>query len=360
MKLTAAIKLLPTPEQAELLRRTLEAANAACDVISQTAWETKTFRQFDLHELSYTHIRAAFGLSAQLAVRCIAKVSDSYKLDKQTQRTFKPLGALAYDNRILRYTLATSTVSIWTLQGRQTIPFVCGERQRELLQHQKGESDLVFGNGEWFLFATCDIEEAEPIETRDALGLDLGIVNIATDSDGESFSGDQIEKKRQWYLNRRTQLQKVGTKSAKRHLKKLSGRQQRFQKDTNHGISKRIVAKAEHTKRAIAIEDLKGIRERVRVKGPQQRARHSNWTFGQLRSFLAYKAQRMGVPVVLVDPRNTSRTCRVCGHCEKANRKSQALFCCVSCGHSAPADLNAAQNIKWAAVNQPLVSAPPE
>ena len=354
MKLTASIQLTPTPAQAAALRRTLETANAACDAISRAAWEAKTFRQFDLHRLCYQDIRAAYGLSAQVTVRCISKVSDSYKLDKRTPRTFAPLGALAYDARILSF--KAESVSIWTVEGRQTIPFVCGERQRAMLKTQKGESDLVFKKGKWYLFVTCEVESAPQIETTDILGIDLGIVNIATDSDGESYSGAGIETRRQWYANRRAALQKVGTKSAKRRLKQLYGRQRRFQTDTNHVLSKRLVAKAERTKRGMALEDLTHIRTRARARGPQQRARHSNWAFGQLRAFLSYKAERAGVRVVLIDPRNTSRMCSACGHCEKANRRSQAVFCCVSCGHTSLADYNAAINIKWAVVNQPLVS----
>ena len=356
MKLTAQIKLNPTPAQSAALKRTLEAANAACDAISRAAWEARTFRQFDIHRLCYQDIRAAYGLSAQVTVRCIAKVADAYKLDRKTLRTFQPTGALAYDARILSF--KAESVSIWTVDGRAAIPFVCGERQHAMLQTQKGESDLVYRRGEWFLYVTCEVEAAPPKETSDIFGIDLGIVNIATDSDGETFSGAQIETRRQWYAKRRQALQKVGTKSAKRHLKRLAGKQRRFQTDTNHVLSKRLVAKAERTKRGMALEDLTHIRSRARARGPQQRARHSNWAFGQLRAFLSYKAERAGIAVVLIDPRNTSRTCSACGHCEKANRRSQALFCCVSCGHTSNADLNAAVNIKWAAVNQPLVSDP--
>jgi IS605 OrfB family transposase len=178
------------------------------------------------------------------------------------------------------------------------------------------------------------------------LGLDLGIVTLATDSDGEAHSGEQVERKREWYARRRAALQAVGTKSAKRRLRQLSGRQRRFQRDTNHRISKRLVAKAERTKRAIALEELTHIRQRARARGPEQRARHSNWAFAQLRQFISYKARRAGVPVIAVDPRNTSRTCSACGQCKKANRRSQAEFCCVVCGHRAPADLNAAINIR--------------
>jgi len=281
------------------------------------------------------------------------------KLDREVQRTFQPLGSVAYDDRILSYNLKGSSVSIWTIGGRQAMPFVCGARQHELLATQRGETDLAFVRGKWYLFVGCEVETPEPIDVAGVLGVDLGIVNLATDSDGETFSGGHVERRRQWYQTRRQALQKVGTTSAKRRLRQLSGRQKRFQNDTNHGISKRLVAKAERTKRAIVLEDLKGIRTRARVKGPQQRARHSNWTFGQLRAFLSYKAQRAGVPVAFIDPAYTSQRCHACGHTERRNRKSQAEFCCVVCLHHAPADVNAARNIRdWADVNLPMVSEP--
>src|SRR5215471_8902175 len=182
MRLTAAIQLLPTPQQADALRRTLEAANAACNYISQVAWESKTFRQFAIHKLTYLTARETFGLAAQLAVCSIAKVADAYKLDRKTQRTFQPLGAVPYDARILSYNLKGSEVSIWTLDGRLAIPFVCGERQRELLATQRGETDLALVRGKWYLFVTCEIETPEPIDAEGFLGVDLGIVNLVTDS----------------------------------------------------------------------------------------------------------------------------------------------------------------------------------
>lgn len=358
MRLTAAIQLLPTPDQADALKRTLETANAACDYISHVAWDARTFGQFPIHRLTYGAVREQFGLSAQLTVRCIAKVADAYKLDCTSRRSFQPHGAVPYDDRILSYNLKGSEVSIWTLDGRQAIPFVCGKRQRELLATQRGETDLAFVRGKWYLFVACDVETPEPIDTEGFLGVDLGIVNLATDSDGEAFSGQHVEHRRQWYQARRGALQKVGTKSAKRRLRHLKGRQRHFQKDTNHGISKRLVAKAERTKRAIVLEDLTGIRTRARVKGPGQRARHSNWAFGQLRAYVSYKAERAGVPVAFVDPAYTSQRCSACGHTERRNRKSQAEFCCVVCQFASLADYNAAINIEWAAVNRPMVSNP--
>ncbi|HKV01366.1 MAG TPA: transposase [Ktedonobacteraceae bacterium] len=152
-------------------------------------------------------------------------------------------------------------------------------------------------------------------------------------------------------------LQKRGTKSAKRRLKKLSGKEARFKRNTNHVISKRIVAKAKATKQGIAIEELRHIRKRTdSTVRRSQRSRHSSWAFGQLRHFLSYKAALAGVPLHTVDPRNTSRTCPACGHCAKENRKSQASFCCVRCGLAMNADIVGAINISRAPVNVPIVA----
>ena len=366
MRLTATIKLLPTPDQQRALQQTLETANAACTTISQSAWSTKTFRQFDIHRLCYADIRAAFGLSAQMTVRCIAKVADAYKRDRETQRIFTAHGAIAYDDRILSWTMAAQSVSIWTLDGRQSMPFVCGPRQWELLQTQRGETDLALVNGQWYLLAACAIEDPTPADVEDALGVDLGIVNLATDSDGETHSGAQVEKVRVRQQRRRDRLQAVGTRSAKRRLKKNAGKQRRFQADVNHCLAKHLVTKAKEgtlwVRRSIALENLKGIKERAeKTVRKAQRSRHGNWGFYQLRTFIAYKARMAGVSVEPVDPRNTSRTCSqpLCGYCDKRNRVDQAHFRCLKCGYTAPADYNAAKNIRdRAAVNQPMVSTP--
>jgi putative transposase len=351
MKLTAQIRLDATPEQFLAIKETIVRVNAACDAISVEAWNTKVFAPYKLHKALYRSIRDTFGLSAQIVVRCLGKVADAYKLDTESNRTFSPLGAIAYDARILSWNFHQHTISIWTLQGRLTIPFTCcGEHHTDLLCAQKGESDLVVRNSIAYLYATCDVPDAPMVESTNALGVDLGIVNIATDSDGEIFSGQETEQTRQWYADRRATLQSVGTKSAKRRLRKLSGSQRRFQKNTNHRIAKTLVAKAKGIKQAIALEELTGIRKRVTVR-KGQRARHSNWAFGHLRQCIEYKAQCSGVRVILLDPRNSSRTCSVCGYCEKANRRSQAEFVCVSCQHTSLADVNAAINLKmWAAV----------
>jgi IS605 OrfB family transposase len=353
MKLTATVKLKPTDTQRELLFETLERANAACNAISEQAWVAKSFGRVPVHELTYYAAREQFGLAAQLAVRCIGKVVDAYKVDRKTKRLFKKLGAVPYDSRILNWRIPDNMVSIWLLGGRQEIDFVTGDHQLALLQYQQGESDLVYKKGAFYLFTTCDVPDEVPIDPEGWLGVDLGIANIAADSNGEMYSGSAVKNVRHRQRRLRRKLQKCQTDSARRKLKKLAGQEQRFARHVNHTISKRIVAKAQGTGQGIALENLGGIRDRVTVRKSQRATLHS-WSFYQLRQFVDYKAQRYGVPVVYVDPRNTSRECSACGHIDKANRKTQATFSCTSCGHAAHADVNAAINIgRRAAVNPP-------
>ncbi|MCG8352003.1 MAG: IS200/IS605 family accessory protein TnpB-related protein [Chloroflexales bacterium] len=297
MKLIAQIRLNPSPDQHAALLATLAEANAACDAMSALAWQAREFRRIPLQKRSYHQVKNSFQLGAQILIRCIAKVADAYTLDHKVQRTFRSHGAIAFDDRNLSWYTDKETVSIWTVAGRQCIPYSLGEHQRALLAYRTGERDLVSHKGVFYLLAGCDVPEPDEQPMDDVLGVDLGIVNLATASDGEVHSDQPVERNRQWYARRRAALQAVGTTSTKRRLRKLAGCQRRFQKDMNHQISKRLVAKTERTKRVIALADLTHMRQRTRANGPEQRARHSNWTFAQLRQFISYKAQRTGVPV---------------------------------------------------------------
>ncbi|HEX8235774.1 MAG TPA: hypothetical protein VF600_07435 [Abditibacteriaceae bacterium] len=220
MKLIAQLQLKPTAQQKAALLATMERANLACDYISQVAWESQTFGQFALHKISYEVTRTRFDLSAQVVVRCIKKVCDAYALDKKVQRTFKPHGAISYDERILTYKIEEQTVSIWTIEGRIKMPFVCGERQKTLLQTRQGESDLALVKGKWYLLAVCNVETPEPQDVEGVIGVDMGIVEIATTSEGKSYSGEQVKAVRRRTKQHRSRLQRCGTRSAKRHLRK--------------------------------------------------------------------------------------------------------------------------------------------
>jgi IS605 OrfB family transposase len=335
VKLTVVIKLQPTPQQANALLATLERANDAANAMSVRAWETRTFARYALHRLVYHPVRAAYGLPAQLVVLGIAKVADAYKQDRKRLRRFRPHGSIAYDDRVLAWHPAH--VSLSTLAGRLAIPFVGSVRQRQLLELRRGESDLIYRDGAWYLATTVEVPEALPVAAGDVLGVDLGIVNIAYDSDGHPYSGRHVNKLRRRHRRLRRKLSRKFTGSARRLYRKRRRKERRFATHVNHTISKRIVAEAEGTGRAIALEELSGIRDRVTVRR-SQRATFSSWSFAQLRGFIEYKAQRAGVRVILVDPRNSSRTCPACGHIDKANRPSQASFSCVSCGFAGHAD----------------------
>ena len=323
----------------------MQAANAVCDSLSAWAWDNQTFGQYPLHKGQYAAQRASSGLTAQVVVRAIGKVADSYKLDKRTQRTFQPLGAVAYDDRILNWYVEREQVSIWSVDGRLKLPFVCGEYQRGLLAFQQGESDLAFVGGNFYLMATISIPDPPLIETDGVLGVDLGIVQIATDSQGRQYSGEAVKACRRRARAHRSGLQRTGTKRAKRTLKKMSRKASRFCRHVNHVISKQLVHSALSSCKALCLEDLTGIRERSLGFSRERRWQMGNWSFYQLGQFVSYKAKQAGLPVVFVDPRNTSRTCSACGDCDKANRKSQSCFLCLDCGFRANADANASANI---------------
>jgi len=352
MKLTAAVKLQPTPEQAHALLDTLVRANAAANEISRIAWAAQEFGHYKLHHLAYHPVRTASGLAAQVVVRLEAKVTDAYKLDRTRQRFFSKHGAISYDDRILRW--LPDRVSIWTTTGRQHIPFVCDARARKLLETQQGESDLVYRHGQWYLYATVNVEEPPPGEPNGFLGVDLGIVNIATDSAGNVYSGGQVNGLRRRHRRLRAKLQAKGTRAARRLLRKRRRKEARFATWVNHNLSKRIVATAKAQDCGIALENLTGIRQRITVSHGQRATWHS-WSFYQLRQFLTYKARLAGVPLVLVDPRNTSRTCPACGCINKKNRPTQSQFLCTQCGFAGLADYIAAGNIARRAACKPAL-----
>ena len=343
MKLTLQIKLLPDADQHAALLKTMGVFNDACNFISEVAFREQCTSKFSLQKLVYADVRAQFGLSAQLTILAVHKVVDAYKRDKTIQPQFRPTGATIYDQRVLSFK-GLEAVSILTMDRRLTIPMQMGEYQRVQFNRGHGQADLVLVDGTFYLLLVVETPEAPPTTPTGFLGVDLGIVQIASDADGESFTGATVEATRRRYHTLRKDLQANGSRSARRHLKRINRKEARFRRNYNHVISKKLVLKAKGTSRGIALEDLKHIRARTTVRRAD-RAKHSGWSFAQLQEFICYKAKLQGVIVQYIDPRNTSRTCNACGHIAKANRKTQSRFLCVSCGHTVNADEGAAINI---------------
>jgi putative transposase len=345
MLVTEMLKLAPTESQHDALLATMRACNEAANRAAEVAIEHRTANKIRVQKLVYAELRQRYGLSAQMAILAVHKACGAYKRDKTIRPTFHPLGAVAYDQRILSWK-ARDRVSILTMTGRILIPVAwLGRWTQSHPDRIRGQADLIYRDDAFYLAVVIDAPEPPPgPEPEGWLGVDLGIVNIATDSDGTVHSGRSLRAVRRRNLRLRQRLQAKRTKSAKRLLRKRGRKEARIARDVNHCISKTLVGKAQRTGRGLALEDLTGIRDRVTVTRAQRADLHA-WSFHQLRTFIAYKAALAGVTVRAVDPRNTSRECPGCGLIDKRNRPTRDCFQCLRCGLAGPADTIAAGNI---------------
>ena len=372
---TVCVKLDVTGHE-RALQETQRRFNEAATWIASVCWDEGITNTNTAHHHVYGETRARYGLGAQLAVCARAKAMEAVKATRAGERNRlarwkaqrarrkkakkKPLpppepascpafgshASIRYDARTYRL-LPLDKVSLSTLSGRVVCRMLPGLHQHGMLvdpDWKIGGAELVWRDGIYYLHLT-QTREAPPLrEAEEVLGVDLGICNVATDSTGEQFTGSAVRKKRSRFVARRAALQRRGSRSAKRRLQQMRRREYRYMRDINHRISKTLVKKAATSRKALALEDLTGIREAGTVRREQRYERHA-WAFYQLRTFLTYKAALAGLPVYLIDPAYTSQTCSRCGHCERANRQSQASFVCRRCGFAAHADCNSATMI---------------
>ena len=375
VKQVVKLRVLPTAAHAAALEETLRTCNAAASWLSAQMHAGRAFRKIDAQHRFYRELRARFGLAAQPAIRVIGKVAECYaglhanlaagnygppgsdrrRRIEESPIAFRSSAAQPFDARCLYWQFPdemgrTATMSIWTVTGRmKSVPIVGNPKHLMLLRTPTiGETDLIHRDGKWFLHATIEAPEAPS----------MGIVNIATTSTGQNASGARLNSHRKRQARLRKRLQAKKTSSARRLLRKRRRKEARYAADVNHQISKRIVAEAERTGHGIAVEELTGIRDRVRLRKPQRATLHT-WAFAQLGWFLAYKARQAGVAFILVDPAYTSQTCSACGWVDKKNRRTQAVFEWGRCGFVGHADHNAAINIavrgaeRWGEVMRP-------
>ena len=371
VKQVVQVRLLPTPEQASALLETLHVCNEAASWLAEQMHVSQVFQKFEVQKRWYSELKARFGLSAQPAIRVIGKTVDAYTTLRANLRAgnygesgserrraveakpirFRRLAAQPFDARCLSWRFGDAgregAVSIWTTTGRVKPLRLVGnlEHVATLSKAAIGQTNLVYRDGVWMLHVSVDVPVASLVEPVNGfLGVDLGIVNIATTSDGDRMSGSRLTRYRKRQQRIRGRLQAKKTSSARRLLKRRRRKEARFAADVNHRISKTIVAEAQRTGRGIAVEELTGIRARVRLRKPQRATLHS-WAFADLGRCLNYKAERAGVAFVQVDPAYTSQTCHVCRYVDRKNRRSQASFVCGRCDFVGHADHNAARNI---------------
>ncbi len=376
---TIRIQLKPTPEQADLLQQTMQEYTTCFNEVCHLADTEKISNGVELHKLTYANHRASTHLPSQLVCAARVKATEAIKSVialrkkqvqayqkrlKKAQKTGKPvkplklartphsqLCAIRYDARSFRLDRNTRMASLVHVQqkGRTynraliTVKVPAYYEQYLTPEWEQESADLIYRKGTYWLHmvVSCTVPLVEP--TGKVIGVDLGINRLAVTSHPQFFGSKQVKETNNRYFRLRRKLQAKGTKSAKRHLKKLAGRLKRFQADSNHKVAKQIVASCQPGD-TLAMENLTDIRERVEGRRKQRRAM-SNWSFAQLQGFIAYKAAWKGVDVQFVDARYSSQGCSRCGYIAKRNRICQSEFSCKQCGYKANADLNAAYNL---------------
>ncbi len=329
---------------------TMKAFAEACNWVADYGRTNKVWRQFALHRLCYKEIRQRFGLSANLAVRVIARVSPRLMNQKTRNSTFHPT-SVDYDLRIFSFKERDWLVSLTLLTGRHRFFLDIGNYQRQALRGKKPKCATLCRCGKNY-FINIVIEEPDPVNMTPSsvIGVDMGITDLAVLSDGTKFSGTAMSSYRLRRSKIRRSVQSKASRKSRptrRNCRRLSarlkGRETRYARAINHWISRQIVNKAVAHNAAIAIENLANIREGTNKHlRKAQRVMHNTWAFYQLRLFLEYKAKRKGIQIVLVDPAYTSQTCHVCG---KRGQRTGKKFVCRKCNIEQDADENAACNI---------------
>ena len=359
MMRTASIRLSASPQQDAALRALQHAYADACNRLVPIVREKRVWNRVALHNLAYSMLRSATPLGSQMCCNAIFSVCKAYKAQKALGRIRKDRevpeirfdrASVHFDKRT--YTIKDETVSLYTLDGRITVPMRLGEHQRRLLSSGKPkEAELVLRKGVWYFNLVIETQDAASVASGPVVGVDVGENNLAAISLGKVFGGGRLRDERDRYLALRRRLQSNGSQSAKRKLRQVSGKEARRVKHINHETSKAIVAAAVAAgARKIVLEDLTHIRARIKA-GKRMRARLHRWAWRQLQTFVEYKAKACGIAVEYVEPAYTSQTCSSCGGLGK---RSKHRFECPHCGLRAHSDLNASRNLARIGSGAPL------
>lgn len=361
----------------------------ACNFISQYIFEHAfELKQSKLNKALYHDLRDKFELKSQMAQSAIKTVIARYKTVKTQlfQHPFrydtgkkdgKGRGIWAQIYRDLTwlwqpinfkrpqldlqrgrdwsYLSTANQLSLNTLNGRRKVDFVCKgfDQYLDQTKWKFGSLKMLQLRGKWYihLSATTAIPEFEAEQAVHVVGIDRGLRFLAAcyDEKGKSilFSGQKILRKRRKYKKLRAELQAKGTKSAKRRLKKIGQRENRWMSDVNHRLTKTLI---DHygSNTIYALEDLTDVRFATEKSPKDQRYEIVSWAFYQFEQFLTYKANLNSSAVVKVPAKYTSQRCPKCGRIHKDNRDHELhLYTCDKCGYKSNDDRLAAMNIQF-------------
>ena len=364
--LTLVVKLQLSDEQQKIVAATAESFASACNTINQTVNPKLTNRN-SIQAVCYHDIKKESGLTANHVVRACARVAANRLTAKQKGKKVKSFKPTSFDcdARTFQFFEKDWTVSISTTGKRVKCPIRASNYHRGKLALQTPSSAQIcqHRDGEWYAHIQIKNDAPSPIKAKNVIGVDFGRREIAKTSTDKGWDGKHINQVRDKYSRVRSSLQKKatqGTRTTRRRcrqiLKRLSGRERRFQQWLNHNISKQIIAEAKGSQSIVAIEDLTGIRDRTNSKprSKTERRRSNSWAFYQLKTFLEYKGIKAGIEVIAIPPAYTSQTCHCCLHIGLRTNKQ---FKCTNkvCGWIGDADFNGAKMIElWGcSVNQP-------
>ena len=362
MTITAKIQIIAAETDKVLLDETMSVYRNACNYVSDYVFRTHDLKQFSLNKALYSTLREKFNLKSQMAQSVLKTVIARYKTILENQNEWikpsfkKPQYDLVWNRD---YSLTQNRFSINTLNGRVKLSYF-SDGMSKYFDHtiyKFGTAKLVNKHGKYYLHipVTYEVEESNISDICNVVGIDRGINFVVATYDSKHksgfVSGKAIKQKRAKYSKLRKELQMRHTPSARRRLKAIGQRENRWMQDINHQVSKALVENnPKHT--LFVLEDLSGIRnatERVKTK---DRYVSVSWSFYDLEQKLIYKAKQNQSSVIKVDPRYTSQCCPCCGHIEKSNRNKKIhLFTCKKCGYKSNDDRIGAMNLYRMGIN---------
>lgn len=362
MTVTAKIQISVTTEDKILLDETMSVYRNACNYVSDYVFRTHDLKQFSLNKALYSTVRKQFGLKSQMAQSVFKTVIARYKTILENQKEWikpsfkKPQYDLVWNRD---YSLTQNHFSVNTLKGRVKLPFFAKGMSKyfDHTIYKFGTAKLVNKHGKYFLHipVTYEVEESNISDICNVVGIDRGINFVVATYDSKHksnfVSGRVIKQKRANYSKLRKELQMRQTPSARRRMKAIGQRENRWMQDVNHCVSKALVEQnPKHT--LFVLEDLSGVRNATERVKTQNRYVSVSWSFYDLEQKLIYKAKQKRSSVIKVNPAYTSQCCPACGHIEKSNRnKKMHLFTCKNCGYKSNDDRIGAMNLYRMGIN---------
>ena len=358
---TAKVQIIVSPDQRQMLDKSLEAYRQACNFVANYIYQTHDLKQLSLNKALYYRLRENFGLKSQMAQSVLKTVIARFKTILENQNKWikpkfkKPQYDLVWNRD---YSLNDGLFSVNTLSGRVKLSYFKKAMEKYFDENYTfGTAKLVKKRGKYFLHipVTTDIPESLDSNICNVVGIDRGINFIIATYDSKHksgfVSGKTIKQKRAKFKALRKKLQQRQTSSARRRLKAIGQRENRWMQDVNHCVSKALVeSNPKHT--LFVLEDLTGIRAATERVQRKDRYVSVSWSFYDLEKKIKYKAALNESSVINVDPHYTSQTCPICGHTEKTNRnKKKHTFCCKNCGYTSNDDRIGAMNLYRMGIN---------